>query len=267
MASTHSADFLIGCLQASSNVRVIRLQYTRGRSKGNIIDPVVLSKFFKSPLLRSANVISSLFYDGVVVTESDNDRVFYSEIYYRLAEAEKGYPSILFVNAQNKQTIHDIIGPLRKIGIPAAAIADIDILKDGGQTWTSWLESAGIPKILRNGYGVQRGNILSCFESEKIDMKKTGVDGLQDSEKLAANELFNTLDSYGVFSVRGGELESWLKGLKVPGKKTDWTIAMLEKMGDEPTKPNYVRPAEDDVWQFIRGIILWVRDPARKGME
>jgi AAA domain, putative AbiEii toxin, Type IV TA system len=134
-ASTHSPDFLIGCLQASPNVRVVRLEYSNGKSKGQIVDSSILTKFFKTPLLRSANVISALFHDGVVVTESDNDRAFYSEIYYRLAEQEKGYPSILFINAQNKQTIRDIIGPLRAFGVPAAAIVDIDILKDGGQTW------------------------------------------------------------------------------------------------------------------------------------
>ena len=43
--------------------------------------------------MRSANVVSALFHDGVVVTEGDNDRVFYAEIYHRLASQEKGYPS------------------------------------------------------------------------------------------------------------------------------------------------------------------------------
>ena len=51
-----------------------------------------------------------------------------------LAEQEKGYPSLLFVNAQNKQTIRDIIAPLRGFGVPAVAISDCDILKDGGDT-------------------------------------------------------------------------------------------------------------------------------------
>lgn len=101
----------MGCLQASPNVRVVRLEYSQGKSKGKIVDSGVLTNLFKAPLLRSANVISALFHDGVVVTESDNDRAFYAEIYYRLAEQEKGFPSLLFVNAQNKQTIRDIIGP------------------------------------------------------------------------------------------------------------------------------------------------------------
>jgi len=52
---------------------------------------------------------------SLLLTESDNDRAFYAEIYYRLAEQEKGYPSLLFVNAQNKQTIRDIIGPCARL--------------------------------------------------------------------------------------------------------------------------------------------------------
>src|SRR5258706_6029983 len=109
MASTHSPDFLMGCLQASPHVRVVRLEYSNGKSKGKIVDSTVLTNLLKAPLLRSATVISGLFHDGVVVTESDNDRAFYSEIYYRLAEKESGYPALLFVNAQNKQTIRDTV--------------------------------------------------------------------------------------------------------------------------------------------------------------
>jgi hypothetical protein len=129
MASTHSPDFLMGCLQASPHVRVVRLEYSNGRSKGQIVDSDILAQLLKKPLMRSANVVSALFHEGVVVAESDNDRVFYGEIYQRLTDQEKGYPATLFVNAQNKQTIQDIIGPLRRFGVPAAAIVDIDILK------------------------------------------------------------------------------------------------------------------------------------------
>lgn len=38
LASTHSADFLMGCLQASTSVRVVRLEYSNGKSKGQIVD-------------------------------------------------------------------------------------------------------------------------------------------------------------------------------------------------------------------------------------
>ena len=266
MAATHSADFLIGCLQASRQVRVVRLEYANGKSKGKIVDSDVLSQLYKHPLMRSANVISALFYDGVVVCESDNDRVFYGEVYHRLAEEEKGYPSILFVNAQNKQTEQDIVGPLRRFGVPADAVVDIDIIKDGGQTWTGWLEAVQVPTPLRGAYGVARGDIARRFTELSIDMKRDGgVEALPGPEKSAANQLFDTLDEYGLFVVRKGELEIWLKSLGAVGKKTDWTIDVLNKMGSDPTKSDYLKPGANDVWEFCQRIISWIRNSDRKG--
>src|SRR5262249_39377331 len=150
----------------------VRLEYSLGRSKAKVVDAEALSTLLRNPLMRSANVISALFHDGVVVTESDNDRAFYSEIYYRMTEVEPNMPSILFVNAQNKQTIKNIIGPLRRFGIPAAAIADIDILKEGGSVWTGWLDAAGFPPPLHQGYLSQRDAIHKRFEQTGRDMKR-----------------------------------------------------------------------------------------------
>ncbi|MCF6112215.1 ATP-dependent nuclease [Mesorhizobium muleiense] len=267
MASTHSADFLMGCVQASKNVRVVRLEHSKGKSRGKMVDPQQLESMLKRPLMRSANVASALFHDGIIVTESDNDRAFYSEIYYRLSEKNGNYPSVLFVNAQNKQTIKDIIGPLRHFGVPAAAIPDVDIVKDGGQVWTDWLEVAQIPSALRPGYAVQRDQIKKCFEATGRDMKRDGGVGiLGASDKQAANQLFDTLADHGVFVVRRGEVENWLPGLRIPGKKTEWTVAMLERMGSDPAGSNYVRPTTGDVWDFIRDIVSWIQNASRKGM-
>jgi predicted ATP-dependent endonuclease of OLD family len=266
LASTHSSDFLMGCVQATKDVRVVRLEYTDGKSQGRMVDPKELEKLFKSPLMRSANAISGLFYDGVIVTESDNDRAFYGEIYHRLASIHKDYPSILFINAQNKQTIKNIIAPLRKFGVPAAAISDIDILKDGGKTWLEWLTSAHIPDALHSGFSAQRAAIKDCFDIVGKDMKiDGGVNALPTGDKQAAEQLFQTLSEYGVFVVQHGELEHWLATLEVPGKKTNWTVAMLERLGSDPADPNYVPPGTDNVWEFIATVVQWVRNATRKG--
>jgi ABC-type cobalamin/Fe3+-siderophores transport system ATPase subunit len=266
LASTHSADFLMGCIQATKDVRVVRLEYSGEKSRGRMVDPVELENLFRSPLMRSANAISGLFYDGVVVAESDNDRSFYSEIYHRLAALDSDYPSILFINAQNKQTIKNIIAPLRKFGVPAAAVPDIDILKDGGRTWLEWLDAAHIPELLHTGFSAQRASIKNYFETAEIDMKAHGgVNALPLAERQAAEHLFSTLADYGVFAVQRGEVENWLPSLDVPGKKTDWTVAMLERLGSDPADDKYVRPANDDVWEFVRGIVKWVRNGSRKG--
>ena len=49
LASTHSADFLLGCLQASDSVRVVRLEYSNGKSKGQFVDLKVLAEILKKP--------------------------------------------------------------------------------------------------------------------------------------------------------------------------------------------------------------------------
>jgi hypothetical protein len=266
IASTHSSDFLMGCIQASSSVRVVRLEYSGGQSRGRMIDPKALESLLKRPLMRSANVISGLFHDDVVVLESDNDRAFYAEIYYRISEGKVGYPSILFINAQNKQTIKDMIGPLRQFGVPAASIPDIDFVKDGGKTWTDWLEAAGIPGALHLGYGQQRAAINDALKATGKDMKtEGGLTLLGPNDRLAADQLFGNLEEFGIFPVRRGEMENWLPDLKIPGKKTDWTIAMLERLGSDPSHEDYVRPSTDDVWEFLEKIVAWIRNPSRKG--
>lgn len=267
MASTHSPDFLMGCLQASPLVRVVRLEYANGRSKGKIVDSSELTKLFKAPLFRSANVISALFHDGVVVTESDNDRAFYSEIYHRLAEQEKGYPSLLFVNAQNKQTIRDIVRPLRAFGVPAVAVVDIDLLKEGGGNWIPWLEAARVPTALHVGWGQQRASLHKLFTDKALDMHCGGINLLPKEDKAAANVFFDQLQKYGIFCVRGGEVESWLQDLGIKSKKSPWTVEMLERLGSDPSNCSYVKPAAGDVWDFVRDIVQWVRDPDREGTD
>ena len=267
LASTHSADFLMGCIQATKDVRVVRLEYVEGRSRGRMVDPAELENLFKNPLMRSANAISGLFYDGVVVCESDNDRTFYSEINHRLASTHKNSPSILFINAQNKQTLKSIIEPLRKFGVPAVGIPDIDILKEGGKVWLNLLASAQIPNALHTGFATQRAEIKNCFERAGRDMKADGgINALPTSDKKAAEQLLDTLTEYGIFIVPGGELENWLLSLGTPGKKTEWTIGMLERLGLESNELGYVPLGVDDVWGFMTKIIAWIGNPARKGV-
>jgi hypothetical protein len=115
--------------------------------------------------------------------------------------------------------------------------------------------------------GVLRGDLYRRFLDSKIDMKADGgVEALEGGDRDAVNELFDTLDQFGVFVTRNGEIETWLRHLNVPGKKADWTVAMLERLGDDSSKPEYVHPAIDDVWEFMRQIVAWIRNSERKGM-
>jgi len=96
--------------------------------------------------------------------------------------------------------------------------------------------------------------------------REGGVEILSDGDKEAANNLFDKLAEYGIFAVRGGELESWLPNLGATGHGPAWLIDVFEKMGEDPESLDYLKPSNDDVWLFIGEIKKWFTNPTRKGI-
>ncbi len=267
--STHSANFLMGCIQSGVPINIIRLTYSNNSPTARILPSEKVLKLMRHPLLRSTGVLNGLFYEYVIVTEGDADRAFYQEINERLLafEPNKGIPNCLFLNAQNKQTIHEIVRPLREMGIPCAAIVDVDVVKEGGTVWTNLMSSANMPSFTIQSTGTSRGQIKSAFDAKGINFKtKGGVDVLDSQEKEACNNLFDQLDEYGIFAVRKGELESWLKSLGTSANHSpEWLIEIFEKLGEDPSSPTYIKPSSGDIWDFMFKIKTWFSTPARKG--
>lgn len=268
-ASTHSPDFLMGCVQSGVDVNVIRLTYRKGISTARMLPSADLVKLMRNPLLRSANVLSALFYESVVVTEADPDRVFYQEINERLlfANDARGIDNCRFLNAQNKQTIPTIIKPLRDLGIPAAGIFDIDVVKDGGKVATRLMDSGFVPSLSQHSMNTHRISLLSALTASGKDFKKDGgINVLSGADKQAAEDFLAQLSLYGLFAIPGGELESWLQKLGIVGHGPTWLIPMLECMGEDAIAPGYVGPEAGDVWDFIGGVRAWLTDEKRRGI-
>lgn len=267
--STHSSNFVMGCIQSGVPVNIVRLTYRNGIATARILPNEDILRLMRNPLLRSTGVLEGLFYEFVIVTESDADRAFYQEINDRLLrfKPEFGIPNCLFINAQNKQTVQTIINPLRELGIPAAGIVDIDVLKDGGTTWINFLKSGFVPDLSYPSFSSLRVAVKEKLEATGKDMKRDGgIKLLNKADKEAANNLINQLSEYGLFVVKTGELESWLSNLRATGHGPNWLIKVFEKMGEEPDSKTYLKPSENDVWKFIRDIKNWLVDPKKKGI-
>lgn len=267
--STHSASFLMGCFQAGANINIIRLTYNNDQATARILKREQLKPLMMNPLLRSVGVLNALFYNFVIVTESDADRSFYQEINERLLKANdpRGINGCLFLNAQNKQTVWDIVKPLRELGIPAAGVVDIDVIKDGGRVWRKPLEGAFVPDISHASLQTERQSILRAFTETGKDMKRDGgISLLSDSDREACLNLLDGLNEYGIFVVPNGELESWLASFSVCSNKSTWLFEIFEKMGDDPEDRNYLMPSEGDVWEFIGSVGAWLKNEKRKGI-
>jgi ABC-type cobalamin/Fe3+-siderophores transport system ATPase subunit len=267
--STHSPQFVMGCIQSGAPVNIVRLTYRSGIATARVLPSGEILELMRHPLLRSTGLLSGLFYEFVVVTESDADRAFYQEINERLLQLkpEWGIPNCLFINAQNKQTIQTLLRPLRKLGIPAAGVVDIDVLKDGGANWANILSSADVPSISHGPMAAMRAAVKTAMDESGKDMKRDGgLAVLEGGDQQAAKDLLAQLAAYGIFVVPGGELESWMQQLGARGHGPGWLIDVFEKMGEDPSQPNYVRPGTDDVWTFLHNIRIWLVEPARKGI-
>jgi len=270
IVATHSAHFVMGCLQSGKKLNIIRLTNEEGVGPtARHLSSDKVAELFKNPLLRSTGVMQGLFYSNVVVGEGDADRAFYNEINERMLSnnPSEGIPSPLFLNAQNKQTVWDILSPLRGMGIPAVGIVDIDFVKDGGATFTKALSAAGVPTTLHESLQNMRTKVKLAFDATRRDMKRDGgINLLTGENKELALKFLNDLAEYGLFVVPGGEVESWLKQLECTGHGPEWLIQLFGKLGSDPGQTSYVKPAAGDVWDFIRSIQKWVANPKKKGL-
>ena len=267
-AATHSSQFVMGAIQSGANVNIIRLTYEGGIGTARLLPSEELTALMQDPLLRSVGVLSGLFYNHVIVGEADADRSFYQEINERLLAAgdDRGIPHTLFLNADNKQTIPRIVEPLRKLGIPAAAVVDIDVLKEGGVVWTRQLKACSFPEADHHPFSERRSNTLAALTSASLDFKRSGLGLLSGGTLNSAGDLFDDLARYGLFVLRRGEIEAWLPGLDVPRSKHLWLHSIFEKMGSDPASADYARPESGDVWDFMGQIGKWLTDPKRRGI-
>jgi energy-coupling factor transporter ATP-binding protein EcfA2 len=260
-AATHSAHFLMGCLDSGVDVTVIRLAFDGDVQSVTRLDPATLRNLYRDPLLRSSRVLQGIFHEAVVVGEGEADRAFYEEINRRLTDAEDEdcSASTMFVCGHGKHTLHRIVAPLRQLGIPTAAIVDLDILKDGGMK--PLMDAAGYPQVASQ----QQGHIRKVLKDQL--WRDGAVANLSAETRAELREFCDTCAAYGVFIVPGGAVESWLSELGVHVDKSRWVAAIFDRMGFDSSTENYVTPSDSDVWDFLRGIGTWLSDPDRKGLK
>jgi hypothetical protein len=265
--STHSPQFLMGTIQSGAAVNVVRLTYKDGVSTARVLANTDVTEMMRDPLLRSANALAGVFYENVLVAEADADRAFYQEINERLIEhsPSRGASNTLFLNANGKDSVHRIVRPLRKLGIPVAAVLDIDALNPKAELGPH-LEACGYPKpfdYIRQQRSETWKALTATGKSPKTD---GGISLLHGQELEKAENLLEALDKYGLFILRYGEAEHWLPNLQVKRNKK-WLHHIFAALGSDPKSSASVLPGADDVWAFLDKVSAWLKDKNRRGIH
>ena len=159
--------------------------------------------------------------------------------------------------------LYRTIGLLRRIGIPCAGIVDADVVKLEGTDWTNLTSALEIPSSVATGLGMTRGLIRSALKAKNLNPADTGFEGLEASDRGAANHFCEQLAAFGLFVVPNGGLESWLQYLGVKhtknAPKMDWVARIFERLGSDSASGQYENPKADDVWGFLRSIGAWMK--------
>lgn len=262
VCSTHSSYFLKGCILSGAEVRILRLSRLEDDMKVYTLEPLEVLDLFQDPMMRTSGALSALFHRGAIVCEGDTDEAFYSEINLRLVDVGRGVTDCAFLNSHTKSSISRLVGPLRKMGVPAAAIVDFDFIKQGSDL-NKLLDAIGQTDI-KQSLSHTRNQLATLLSDRGMDPKSIHIDELNRSERNLADQLFDTLSNYGIFIVPVGELERWDTDIEV--SKSRWLEAKFKKMGHDPTKENYTQPNNEGVWNFIDKVGNWINNPGRRGM-
>jgi len=259
LASTHSSSFVLGAMDSRADVTLIRLTYDGERATTRVLESGQVSHMARSPLLRASRVIDALFSKATVVVEGDTDRVFYEAVNASMNVDRRGIDQCLFINAQSKQSLYKIAGPLRKMGIPAAVAADFDIVNLHKSEWGNLLDSVGVPGAA-SLYSACAGIVDEMDRLKKgggDPIHRRGLDALAENS-ASASDLIRKMEKGGLFVVGGGTVETWLPDL--PCK--NWIEGALDLVDRDPQSRKL-----DGVRVFLCGIRDWINLQNQSGVR
>lgn len=223
--ATHDANFIAGLLIGGQDIAMYRLSRAGENTVYHQISTELTRDLATDPILSSQSVLDSLFHRGVVVCEGDEDRSVYRSVIVN----EFGRDDYLFIHTYGKGKMDDVTGALTESNVPAAAVLDIDVLKNSGE-WRRILQSTGMNDNLVDGF-VEMGEEINESVRDDTggweDVQNRGVEAIPVQGTF--EELAQGVREYGIFIVPVGELESWMD-LSL-GQNT-WIITALEEINN-----------------------------------
>lgn len=129
--ATHSTDVLEGLISGGTNkVRIIRIQRDGDVNRVKELSKEKTAAISSDTLARYSGVFEGIFYQHVVICESDADCLFYSSMLNSNAVSGEQRPDVLFVHASGKHRLAKLAETLRDLDVPVSVIADIDLLNE-----------------------------------------------------------------------------------------------------------------------------------------
>jgi predicted ATPase len=129
--ATHSTDVLDGLITGGANkVRIVRLQRDGTVNSVKELSKEKTAAIASDTLARYSGVFGGIFYQHVVICESDSDCLFYSSILNTKAVSGDQRADILFIHTSGKHRMAQLAETLRELDVPVSVIADVDLFNE-----------------------------------------------------------------------------------------------------------------------------------------
>ncbi len=277
--STHSKDIIKGLLDTCPNrIKIIRITREDNKNYFSVLDNKKFDYIWKDSLLKHSEIMNSLFYNSVVLCESDSDCKLYSIILSHIKERKGQYSETLFIHCGGKHRMPKVITALKALNVKLVVVPDIDVLRDENVIkniieakdgrWDDYVKDYKIinSDISNNKHNIKREKILEILNSSSenylsdIEIKnikniirnENGWDNIKNSGYRAipsgdASNSFKTLNEsfkkLGIYMVTEGELESFIKEVGKHGP--EWVNNVLDRY------PYF----DDNVYETIRDFV------------
>ena len=282
--ATHSQEIIKGLVETCPDrIKIIRITREKNSNTFSILDNTTFKTIWNDPLLRYSDIMSGIFYNHVVLCESDSDCKLYSILYNKIKEENNKYSDVLFTHCGGKHRLYKIISALKTLNISVIVVPDIDILNDMTTLQNIVNVIGGDWNIIKKHYTILESNINSVKQPIIRDIVKSSIETIlnrstaktisasdikdiqtilsskskwseikHDGEnaipvgdaKNAYNEIKKYLNSLNVFIVPVGELECFVK--EVGGHGPEWVNQVLEKYND------FTDPIYNKIKDFIK---------------
>lgn len=291
LVATHSSPVLRGILGTNQYVAVIRLTRNKGSFKGRQVSQELLIKATRKPLSRSEIILDGLFADGVVLCESDGDRVVYESTLNTLTPP---LPDIRFTPVGGIGGFAESVRLYRALEVPVAIAADLDflfknelrgvLLELGATEDEVRALSERITTVMQqirrlqpelspdaaaeelrvligdpSAWDIQKEaelrsklNRLSGRLNRLALVKLKGIEGLPEPLSRELKSLLEDIHKYGLFLVPRGELESWVPRLMESTGKENKSQWAARKIEE-------IGRGDDDVWDYVESIVNYIR--------
>jgi hypothetical protein len=220
--ATHSTDILDGLVEGSADkVRIVRIRRDGDINRIRELSKEQTRSVSKDTLARFSRVFEGIFFEHVIICESDADCMFYQSILSLRSISGDRRPDVLFVHTAGKHRMAKLADTLRTLDVPVSIIADIDVLSEEGtfkglveKLGGAWLDVQPHWKAVTDAIIAQRPPLNTAQVVGMINTEISGLSGTGDfpiDRERAIKRIFKTISPWnslkqsGRAAIPGGE--------------------------------------------------------------